>query len=299
VSKDARHLGRLLRAAASAFAERAAIMDQRGRAFTYAELDRAADRLATRLARWGVGRGDRVGLSLPCTVESIVSIHAILRTGAAYVAVDSRMTPDDVARSFATAHVRAAVVPDSHGDGVRQTWPGQGPPPRLIVVGPASALRPGDASFQAIQADDAPTPRFVDPAPGDPGCVLLESEAGLTPALLRLTQAQMMAWLDASDPSASTGSDITPEMARIAGLDLLRSCRNGATIRIPPIAGVSSEPPDPRDAAEIRFATRRPSIIAMGGHQKPYPPSHVVSDPPRPASASLAGSPRDDAAPDP
>src|SRR6202044_1863510 len=55
---------------------------------TYRELDEAANRLAHLLIERGVGPGQRVALLLPRSVEAIVAIFAVLKTGAAYVPID-------------------------------------------------------------------------------------------------------------------------------------------------------------------------------------------------------------------
>ena len=85
---EVQHLSELLDNAALARPDHAAVEDEHGRRFTYAELWRAADRLATRMARWGIERGDRVGLWLPKSLEAVAAIHGILRAGASYVPVD-------------------------------------------------------------------------------------------------------------------------------------------------------------------------------------------------------------------
>ncbi len=85
---DGRHLSQLLEEAAARRPRHVAIEDEHDRRLTYAELLRSADRLAARLARWGVDRGDRVGLWLPKSLEAMTAVHGILRTGAAYVPVD-------------------------------------------------------------------------------------------------------------------------------------------------------------------------------------------------------------------
>ena len=64
---DGRHLSRLLDEAAARRPDRLAVEDEHGAGLSYGELRRAADRVATRLSRWGAGRGDRVGLWLPKT----------------------------------------------------------------------------------------------------------------------------------------------------------------------------------------------------------------------------------------
>jgi amino acid adenylation domain-containing protein len=59
-----------------------------GRRLTYAELDRAAARLAARLVALGAGPEVRIALSVERSIEMVVAILAILRTGAAYVPLD-------------------------------------------------------------------------------------------------------------------------------------------------------------------------------------------------------------------
>src|ERR1700759_5334846 len=59
-----------------------------GRSMTYRELDEAANRLAHLLADQGVGPGERVALLFSRSAEAIVSILAVLKTGAAYLPID-------------------------------------------------------------------------------------------------------------------------------------------------------------------------------------------------------------------
>ncbi|WP_231976791.1 non-ribosomal peptide synthase/polyketide synthase [Mycobacterium sp. E740] len=59
-----------------------------GRSLTYLEVDQASNRLAHLLAGHGAGPGQRVALLLPRSVDAIVAILAVLKTGAAYVPLD-------------------------------------------------------------------------------------------------------------------------------------------------------------------------------------------------------------------
>ncbi|OBG78175.1 MULTISPECIES: non-ribosomal peptide synthetase [unclassified Mycobacterium] len=59
-----------------------------GRSMTYRQLDEAANRLAHLLAGRGAGPGERIALLSPRSDKAIVSILAVLKTGAAYVPID-------------------------------------------------------------------------------------------------------------------------------------------------------------------------------------------------------------------
>jgi amino acid adenylation domain-containing protein len=80
-------LHHLLESAADRYPDRTAIVD-RDRAVTYAELERRANQLAHALVDLGVARGDRVGLYLDKSLESLVGIYGVLKAGAAYVPFD-------------------------------------------------------------------------------------------------------------------------------------------------------------------------------------------------------------------
>ncbi|ETW24613.1 gramicidin synthetase, partial [Mycobacterium gastri 'Wayne'] len=59
-----------------------------GLSVTYRELEQAANRLAHLLAEHGVGPGECVGLLFSRSVQAIVAILAVLKTGAAYLPID-------------------------------------------------------------------------------------------------------------------------------------------------------------------------------------------------------------------
>ena len=107
---DGRHLSRLLDEAAAQRPDLRAVEDERGAGLSYGELLHDADRLATRLARWGAGRGDRVGLWLPKGLEAVTAVHGILRAGAAYVPVDPTSPAVRAAGILAAAGVKAVVI---------------------------------------------------------------------------------------------------------------------------------------------------------------------------------------------
>lgn len=80
-------LGHLLTDAAERYPDRAAVADPQS-SLSYAALEQHANQLAHTLRETGVRQGDRVGLFLNKSVEAIVGVYGILKTGAAYVPLD-------------------------------------------------------------------------------------------------------------------------------------------------------------------------------------------------------------------
>jgi non-ribosomal peptide synthetase component F len=78
---------------------------------SYAALDARSDRLAAVLTTTGVGPGDRIGLYAGRTVELVVGILGILKTGAAYVPLDPTY-PVERLRFLAADAQLAAIVAD-------------------------------------------------------------------------------------------------------------------------------------------------------------------------------------------
>ncbi len=66
------------------------------RTLTYGELEQRANQLAHLLAGRGASEGKRIGVSLPRTPELVISLLAVLKTGAAYVPIDPALPEDRV-----------------------------------------------------------------------------------------------------------------------------------------------------------------------------------------------------------
>ncbi|TWE18199.1 amino acid adenylation domain-containing protein [Kitasatospora atroaurantiaca] len=71
------------------YPDRPAVSDDT-RTLTYAQLDRESDAVSALLRSHGVGTEDRVGLYVSRSVDLFVAVLGILKSGAAYVAVDTR-----------------------------------------------------------------------------------------------------------------------------------------------------------------------------------------------------------------
>lgn len=84
-----------------------------GSTLTYSELDACAARLASRLRAAGLGRGSNVALLFQPSIEMVVAVLGILRSGAAYVPLDPEHPDPRIAALVADARVGAVVVAQS------------------------------------------------------------------------------------------------------------------------------------------------------------------------------------------
>ncbi|MFC8042751.1 amino acid adenylation domain-containing protein [Nocardia sp. NPDC057353] len=90
-----------------------------GRTLTYRELNERANRLARLLIAAGVGAEDVVALAIPRSIESVVAVAAVSRTGAAFLPIDSRNPVDRIEFMIADSGARIGLT----ASGVRRTLP--------------------------------------------------------------------------------------------------------------------------------------------------------------------------------
>ncbi|MER7986067.1 amino acid adenylation domain-containing protein [Streptomyces noursei] len=145
-----------------------AVADATGR-WTYAELLAAADALATRLARAGVGPGHHVGVHLPRRRALVAALLATLQRGAAYVPLDPAYPAERLAfltRDAApTVLVHAAEtrvdpslrVPVLDVDEALATAPGSAPP----APGGPAAVTPDTTAYVIYTSGSTGRPKGV------------------------------------------------------------------------------------------------------------------------------------------
>ncbi|WP_142760732.1 AMP-binding protein, partial [Mycobacterium sp. MFM001] len=92
-----------------------------GRSWTYRQLDQAANRLAHLLVGYGAGPGQCVALLVSRCAEAVVAMLAVLKTGAAYLAIDPALPAAriefmlaDAAPIAVLAHADLAARLDGH-----------------------------------------------------------------------------------------------------------------------------------------------------------------------------------------
>lgn len=91
-----------------------------GQSLTYAELERRAAVLACVLQSRGAGRGSKVGVLLERSMEGVVAILAVLRTGAAYVPMDPAYPEERVAHMLSDSGAEWLIC---HADSTQSVSP--------------------------------------------------------------------------------------------------------------------------------------------------------------------------------
>ncbi len=101
-----------LERSAAAFPDRIAVVDEERR-FTWAELRERARRLALALQRSGIEKDDRVAFLALNTVELLEAHFGVPAAGAVLVAINTRLTADEVAYILDHSGARIVVVDPS------------------------------------------------------------------------------------------------------------------------------------------------------------------------------------------
>ncbi|OSC29655.1 non-ribosomal peptide synthetase [Mycobacterium vulneris] len=220
-----------------------------GHSMTYAELDAASNRLGNLLADRGVGPGDCVAVLFPRCADAIVSMMAVLKTGAAYVPIDpahasSRMdfVLEDAAPSavITTAELRARL--DGHD---------------VLVV---------DVHDPTI--DSQPSTALPLPAPENTAYIIYTSGTTGTPkgvAIPHLNVAWLIESLDAGLPKGNVWTQCHSSAFDFSVWEIFGALLRGRRLLIVP-ESVASSPADLHDllvAEKVSVLTQTPSAVAM------------------------------------
>ena len=114
--------------------DKIAVIEPGQGSITYGGLNALANQLSDRLFNLGVGRGDRVGIYLHKSIDSLAAILGILKAGAAYVPVDPGAPASRNAYIFADCQVKALVIEDRFVNDLTTEWGASGHTSQLLVV---------------------------------------------------------------------------------------------------------------------------------------------------------------------
>jgi amino acid adenylation domain-containing protein len=114
--------------------DQTAVIEPDQGSITYGELNALANQLRDRLCHLGVCRGDRVGIYLHKSIDSLAAILGILKTGAAYVPVDPGAPASRNAYILADCQVKAVVIESCFVNGLASEWGTGGDVSRFLIL---------------------------------------------------------------------------------------------------------------------------------------------------------------------
>jgi long-chain acyl-CoA synthetase len=195
----ARSLAELVRSSAAEHPDKPALI-HRDSTVTWGELDALVDRAAAGLHARVPGRGDRVGILLPNSVEFVVVYFGILRAGLVAVPLNTAYTPPELDHQILDA-ATSLVVTDADHAGLLDAVPDD----QVVVVG--GAQRSWDDLLAAGEAGDVGDA----PAEGDLALLLYTSGTTGQPRGAMLTHRALLANLEQLgriEPAVVSGDDI-------------------------------------------------------------------------------------------
>lgn len=145
-----------LRASAAARPEHTAVV-ARSQRLTYRELDARVEQLARRLRALGVTRGDRVAVVMRSSGDAAVAIYAILRAGAAFVALNPTAKEAKLRHLLAHCEAAAVICDADVAERVRAVGADVAAVGHVLVSGeePAAGADPGDLFGDLLDVDIA------------------------------------------------------------------------------------------------------------------------------------------------
>ncbi|MEO6967398.1 MAG: amino acid adenylation domain-containing protein, partial [Rhodanobacteraceae bacterium] len=136
------------------------------RSLSYAELERHADAVASTLISRGVGRGDLVGVCLPRSVEMLVAVLGIMKSGAAYVPLDPEFPAERLRYMAEHAGIRQVLVssegqtPDAIAQG-RELLELTGLDPASVPASPLPTVGGEDIAYVLYTSGSTGQPKGV------------------------------------------------------------------------------------------------------------------------------------------
>ena len=220
---------------------RAVALSWDGGAATYAELDAWAGRLARAMARRGVRRGSRVGVCLERSARRVAALLAVLKAGAAYLALEPEHPPGRTAALLADAGAVLLVT----RDGV----------PAAAGIASVPALAP-DGAEEDAETGSPPGDAGAEAGPDDIACVAYTSGSTGAPKGVAVTHRGVVRLARGSCGAGDGSREVWAQLAAVgfdaSALEIWGALLNGARLAVPP--------PGVLEPAEIGEFLRRSGV---------------------------------------
>jgi amino acid adenylation domain-containing protein len=226
---------------------RAAIREADGTTITYADLGALSDRLRDRLVALGVKPGDRVGIYLRKSIDTVAAIFGVLKTGAAYVPVDPSAPPVRNGYIVANCSVKAVITEQVFESALKHQLEAENASPEVLVISVSGGGRGLEEALNSLDAQStAPTTVTVVTAPDDLAYILYTSGSTGKPKGVMLTQRNATSFVDwcsqiFSPVPGDVFSSHAPFHFDLSILDIYTPLKHGATLVVIP-EDVGKEP---------------------------------------------------------
>jgi amino acid adenylation domain-containing protein len=236
----------LLEGSASRHPDDVAVVD-RDRSLSYRQLDEQSNRLASLLVQIGVVKGDRVGLYLDKSLESLVAVYGIMKSGAAYVPLDPDAPVNRLAYIANNCDLACLVTAGEKGEQIAVMLAAGAPLKTVVVLnGEATDLfHQGVAALGKSDIDASPAdPLTTDVIDQDLAYILYTSGSTGDPKGVMLTHRNALAFITWA--AEEFGIEHTDRLASHAPLhfdlsifDLYAAAYGGAAVvLVPPKASL-------------------------------------------------------------
>ncbi|MFH5209728.1 amino acid adenylation domain-containing protein [Antrihabitans sp. NCIMB 15449] len=200
-----------------------------GRDLSYAELDRWSSRVARVLIARGVGPENLVAIGIPRSIECVVAVWAVAKSGAGFVPVDPNYPAERVAHMVEDSRVRVGVTVEASLDSLPAGvgW--------LVLDDPALEAELATVSAEAVSYSDRLAPLRAE----HPAYVIYTSGSTGKPKGVTVTQAGLATFCEEQrERYGVTAADRTLHFASpsfdASMLELLLAVGAGATMIIVP-----------------------------------------------------------------
>lgn len=230
--------------AAARTPDKVAVVDQ-DRSMTYGELDTRANQVAHLLGDLGVARGDRVGIHLRKSMESVVGIYGAMKAGACYVPLDPSAPDSRIGYIAGNCGIRHLIT----GTEKRRSWgavkaEGAGDLAHLVVLNAATtAGLPAVDGVELWAGDTVDAQASISPGVAtmqqDLAYILYTSGSTGDPKGVMLSHLACRGFVDwAAEEYAVTADDVVSSHAPLhfdlSTFDLYAAARAGATLVLVP-----------------------------------------------------------------